>query len=104
MERYHRAQVLLRPEQYERLQEMARARSARRGKRVSVSQVIRDILDQSLMDEQRRWQRAQDALDDLLALGDTVQARWQEEMPEEWFTNMREERADALYRELSDGH
>ena len=104
MERYHRAQVLLKPEQYERLQEMARARSARRGKRVSVSQVIRDILDQSLMDERLRWQRAQDALDELFALGNTIQARWQGEMPEDWFTDMREERADALYRELSHGH
>ncbi len=97
---YYRAQVLLEPEQYDRLRELARARSLRQGKRVSVSQVIREILDQALWDEQRRWQQAQEALEDLFALGDVVQVRWRGEMPEDWIAKMREERADALYEEL----
>ncbi len=68
-----------------------------------VREVIREILDQTLEDEHRRSQRAQETLDDLFALGDMVQARWQGKMPEEWSTNIREQRADALYEELSGG-
>ena len=99
---YYRAQVLLEPEQYNRLRALARRRSLRQGKRVSVSQVIRELLDESLAEEQHKWQQAQEALDDLFALGDAVQERWQGEWPADWIVRIREERADAIYTELFD--
>jgi hypothetical protein len=66
--------------------------------------VIREILDQALEDEQRKWQQAQEALEDLFALGDKVQERWQGEWPEDWLTQMRQERADAIYDNLFGRH
>ncbi len=46
MGRLHRAQVLLDPAQYRRLRRIAARRSLEEGRRVSVSQVIRELLDQ----------------------------------------------------------
>ena len=100
---YYRAQVLLEPEQYRRLRELARARSLQQGKRVSVSQVIREILDQTLEDEQRKWLQAREALDDLISLGDAVQERWKGMLPEDWVERMREGRSDAVYEKLFSG-
>lgn len=103
MGRFHRAQVLLEPEQYRRLQHLARARSLQEGRRVSVSQVIRELLDRALAQEMTRERQARAALEALFALGDGVQARHAQPLPEDWLQRDREEHDDARVPELFAG-
>ncbi len=103
MGRFHRAQVLLEPEQYRQLQHLARARSLQQGRRVSVSQVIRELLDQALAQETERERQARTALQALFALGDAVQARHSQPLPEDWLDRDREEHDDARVPELLAG-
>ncbi|HHH41837.1 MAG TPA: hypothetical protein ENK56_07510 [Chloroflexi bacterium] len=104
MNDYHRVQILLEHRQYEQLRALARTRSLQQGERVSVSQVIREFLDQALEDEQHRWQRAREALEDLFALSEEIRARWPGPWPEDWLTQMRQERTDEIFEELLGGH
>lgn len=103
MGRFHRAQVLLEPEQYQRLRHLARARSLQEGRRVSISQVIRELLDWALAQEAERDRQAQAALQALFALGDAVQARHPQPLPEDWLDRDREEHDDVRLSELFAG-
>ncbi len=101
--RFHRAQVLLDPEQYRRLRDLARTRSLQQGRRVSISQVIRELLDRALDETAAEEARARAALHALLALGDAVQARHPQPLPEDWLTQDREELDNVRFAHLFPG-
>ena len=67
-----------------------------------MSQIIREPLDQSPADEQRRSKQAQEPLKDLFALGDAAQKRWRGELPKDLVTRIRGEHSDAIYEKLPD--
>lgn len=72
-ERYHRSQLLLEPEQYEQLREIAREQGR------SISQVARDLIDLGLealrRDREARARRQQAALRRLRAIREAAAAR-----------------------------
>lgn len=103
MGRFHRAQVLLDPEQYRHLRRIARLRSLEEGRRVSISQVIRELLDQALAAEGRQEAPGRTALETLFALGDVVQARHPHPLPEDWLVRDREEHDDVRFAHLFPG-
>ena len=90
MGRLHRAQILLDPDQYRRLQRLAKTRSLQEGKRISVSQVIRELLKDALERETEKKEEAKTALQTLFALGETVMARHAELLPKDWLDRDRE--------------
>lgn len=104
MGRLHRAQVLLEQEQYQRLRRLAEARSLKEGKRVSVSQVIRELLRDALDRETQMEMESRTALQSLFALGETVAGRHPVSLPEDWLDLDREEHDDARLRDISAGH
>ena len=99
----YRAQVLLEREQYEQLRRLARSRSLRAGRRVSVSQVLRELVAQALEAEDRAKKEAWSALEELIALGEAVRRRHPGELPEDWFERDREEHDDERFGHLFPG-
>ncbi len=75
MGRLYRAQVLLGQDQYRRLRRIAARRSAEQGRRVSISQLLRELLKEALEKAEEPEARVQAALAHLFALGDVVRAR-----------------------------
>jgi len=103
MGRLHRAQVLLEPAQYRRLRRIAARRSLEEGRRVSVSQVIRELLDQALEKAENPEERSRVALERLFTLGDTVRKRHPELLPEAWLSRDRDEHDDERFADLLPG-
>ncbi len=104
MSRLHRAQVLLEEGQYRRLRQLAQARSAQQGRRVSVSQVIRELLDQALSEQVEREAQARAALQHLFTLGERVRARHPQTLAEDWLNQDREEHDHERFQSLFAGH
>ena len=73
-ERYHRSQLLLEPEQYEKMRELAREQGR------SISQVARDLIDLGLealrQDREERARRQEAALRCLRAIREAAAARY----------------------------
>lgn len=103
MGRLHRAQVLLEPAQYRRLRRIAARRSLEEGRRVSVSQVIRELLDQALEKAESPEERARAALARLFTLGDAVRKRHAKLLPENWLNSDRDEHDDERFADLFPG-
>lgn len=103
MRRLHRAQVLLDPEQYRHLRHLAHRRALQQGRRVSISQLIRELLGRALAEEQAREEEGRAALETLLGIGVAVQARHPRLLREEWLFRDREEHDDARFPDLSTG-
>ncbi len=102
MGKYYRTHIQLRRDQYNQLRQLAHTLSQQRGTRVSVSQVIRELLDYALV-EKTKWQQAQEALNDLIELGETIASRHPEQVNvETWLSNLREERTNELYNTVFD--
>lgn len=100
MGRFYRAQVLLDPEQYRQIRQLAHRRGLQQGRRVSTSQLIRELLGQALAEEQARQEEARAALDALLAIGTAVQARRSQLVEEDWLFRDREEHDGARFGDL----
>ncbi len=92
---YYRAQVLLDPEQHARLRRIAEARG------VSISEVVREIVDIGLEHIERERDARLRALDDLARLGDALE-RAVGRIPADIVRSVREER-DARLHEIVRG-
>jgi len=87
-----RTQILLEPEQYQLLKQIAETRSRIRGHRVSLSAVARELLDRALADETLRREQAQAAIAAAEACSRELAERWGRPIP--WETWLEEERRE----------
>ncbi len=104
MTRLRRTQVWLESDQFHQLQTLAQQQSQAQGRRVSVSQVVRELLRQALEQVNLSPKGHVSALRELFALGEAVRARHPYLLPEDWLEKDRQEHDHARFAEFFTGH